>query len=223
MKHITARILTAMCAITLASGPAMGENIAKFAPVPIPAGTVINNPNSSPGAGTLDGFHSYDLILNTDDDWGAAALLITLSSGQFYQEGEGFGANGVTLGQPDPAGFGVLPSSEFDTYIFDPHGGAGYGGPALDLGGDVLQFDTNEIDISWYSNGTDVADIGRFSIGRFTWSGDTNGTIAFYGVTADYQNNISAEFNIINGVIPEPASLSLLCVGGLGLLRRRRG
>jgi hypothetical protein len=225
MRNITARIITVMFAISLTAAPTIAANSVSLVEVPIPAGTAINNPASSPSSGTLDGFRSYDLIATTDADWTTAAVLLTLSSGMIFQEGEGFGSNGVTLGQPSPAGFATLPSSEFDTYIYDPHGGAGFGGHAVDLGGDALQFDSAELDASWFSPGPDTADIGTFGIARFTWSGDTNGSLALGFTIAGVPGVLIGNYQIVNGSIlaPEPASLTLLSLGGLMMLRRHRG
>ncbi len=114
----------------------------------------------------LTGYVTYDLQVTTDTDWTAAAMLVELSEGEIYQEPEGWGHNGSTLGPPDPAGFGMFPSSEFDTY-FDGNGRtvtfAGAGG---DVGGDVLQYDTVELDASWYNNAG--GDTGTITIGRLT-------------------------------------------------------
>jgi hypothetical protein len=217
-----AKFVLPVIAVGFAASSAMA-NSAAWVNVPIPGGTAINNPGSSPGAGNLDGFTSQDLTLTTTADWTATALLITLSSGQLFQEGEGFGANGITLGQPAPAGFVPLPSSEFDSYIFDPHGGAAIAGAAGDVGGDVQQFDTAEVDISWNSAGADAADTGTFAISRITLSNDANGTAALAFTVAGVGSAIVQNFVIVNGaIVPEPASLALMGLGGIAALRRRR-
>ena len=183
-----------------------------------PLGAVpINNPNSVPGTGTLEGWVVNDLVLTTTADWTAAAMLIELDTGSIFQEGEGFGANGITLGEPNPAGLLDLPSSEFATYIFDPHGGAAIAGAAGDVGGDAQQFDTAELDISWNSAGADTADIGTFSIARVTLSPDAFGTARVAFTVAGVEGVIRADIPII----PEPASGALLGLAGLAVLRRR--
>ncbi len=122
----------------------------------------------------LTGFTTSDLEVTTTSDWTGAVLLLTLTQGTIYQEPEGFGLNGSTLGPPNPAGFGAFPSSEFDTSIGGDVNSPSIAGAAGDVGGDTPQFDTSELDISWYNNVTN--DIGTFDIARITLSDDAVGT-----------------------------------------------
>lgn len=167
-----------------------------IAPVPIPAGV----PITDGGGATLDGYVSHDIIVNTTTDWIATALLIQLDSGSIYQEKEGVGYNGITLGQPDPALFGLFPSSEFDSYVFDPHGAAAFTGAAGDVGGNSKQFDSNRIDVTWNSAGSDRLDIGPSHVSRITLSGDAQGTWSMAYVEAFNPNALRLyQQPIING------------------------
>ncbi len=208
---------------------------ASFANIAVPAGVNIVDgftlPFGPPGAviGNLDGFVANDLTVTTTTDWTAAAMVIDLSSGSIWNEPDDAGAivyNGTTLGPNNAAFYPALPSSEFDTHTDSNGDGdtttaiAGAGG---DAGGVLQQFDTARIDFSWNSLGGDTNDIGANALGRYTLSGDANGTLTLAVTEAGSANAFLFNFPIVAGVVaPEPASLALMGLGGLAALRRRR-
>ncbi len=231
MKHIpTLSTLACVLGLFLTVHPA-SANTASWSSSSVPLGTNIVDgitfPFVPPGPviGNLDGFIVNDLIMNTTIDWTATFLQVNLTSGSIFQEKEGFGQNGVTLGQTDPNGFSFLPSSEFDSYIFDPHGGAQIQSACAAIGPcPHTQFDTSTIDISWNSAGADTSDLGIFSIARVTLSPDANGTAFVASLVSGAASRVETDFLIQNGHIvpvPEPASVLLLGLSGLGLMRRR--
>ncbi len=155
----------------------------------------------------LTGYATSDLQITTPDlDWTGAALLLELTAGSIYQEPEGWGQNGSTLGAPDPAGFGVFPSSEFDTY-FDGNGHTiTFAGGAGDVGGDTLQYDTAQLDAAWYGMATN--DTGTFNIARITLSDNATGSWSLALTDEDFKTG-QYEFGgtIENGeVISQAAS-----------------
>ena len=199
-------VLPAIAAGFMASS-AMGA-VSAVAPVTV---------DNSSGGAPLVGFITNDLTINVDSDWTAAALLTSLSSGSIYQD-----AFGGDVDPPSAAIIGLVPSAEWDTYVTNPGGGASAAGAAGDVGGDVQEVSTTELDISWNSPGADTDDIGVISIARITLSDDANGSLTYAITVAGDAGKTTITLPIVNGVItPEPASLALLGLGGLAVLRRR--
>ncbi len=119
----------------------------------------------------LNGYRTFDLEITTGNDWTSTALLIELTGGSFYQDPYGSDL------EPPSGLFGTYPKLEFDTYVTTYGNSASIAGGAGDVGGDGLQFDTQEIDISWFDIPRN--DVGTFSIGRFTLTDDAAGSFKF--------------------------------------------
>ncbi len=184
--------------------------------VPIPVGTDIVDgfiifPVNTAGAvlGDLDDYVCQDLIVDTAVDWTAAAILIELTAGSIYQETkgsvevpEGFKFyNGQTSKPPSAAFFSVLPSSEYDTYVHGNGDSVTVQGAGGDVGGDTIQFDDAEIDVTWTSATSSTNDIGENSIGRFTFSNNATGTFKLKVTQADDHNGYEVTGTISSGVM----------------------
>lgn len=139
-------------AILLVAGSASGSVSLSLAPVD----------NSS----ALSGYVTQDLLISTDSDWTAAALVMELSNGSIYQDPAWSSPT-----EPSPSWFPFVPTLEFDTYVHS-HGGSAVGG-AGDVGGGAQTFDGNRLDVSWSNFGK--TDLGQFPIGRFTLSDQAAG------------------------------------------------
>ncbi len=195
---------TAILSLALTAQASATISLPTIAQVPIPAGTLITDG----GGATLDNFVSQDLFVNTTNDWTTAVLLIQLDSGSIFQEPEGALGNGLTIGPTDPAGFGSLPSSQFDTYLhsetidtpFGPRIVINLTGSAGDLvAGSLQSFDTQSINMTWDSSGTEKSDIGEMNLGRFTLSDDATGTWSL-AVTEAFNPHVRFVNNpIVNG------------------------
>jgi len=169
----------------------------------------------------LTGWVSQDVVFTTDTDWISSQMLITLTEGTVYQDDMG----GIT--SPNPAWFTLAPTLEFDTYVSngvvgDPLSAEG---GAVNLGGDAtLSFDEVGLNVNWFT--TSDADTGALALARVTMSDTAQGE---WQVWMSAVNEQGDDFLVITGgpvengvMVPEPATLSVLALGGLALIRRKK-
>jgi FG-GAP-like repeat len=124
----------------------------------------------------LTGYNTYDLQVTATADWTVGALLLTVTQGTIYQDAFG-GPNPQTIVYP-----GATPAVAFDTGVGGDAPSISIVGGAGDLGGDNLQFDETELDVSWFNSRT--TDTGTFSIARITLSDDAVGTWSYTALSA---------------------------------------
>ena len=143
------------------------------------------------------------------DDWTGAVLRGDLTSGTAYQNVSGGDS------APSSAFIGFVPELEFDTYVgIIDDSTAGIAGGAGDLGGGPLSLDEPQISVTWFNTRTN--DTGPIQIGNITLSDDAAGTWELIVSFAGGQVRSSGIFEV-----PEPATLSLMGLGGLAVMRRR--
>jgi len=99
-------------------------------------------------------------------------------------------------------------------------------GGAIDIPGGSPQtiFNTQNLNIAWIPPFGNTTGPGTFQVARVTLKNTADGTWKFLGYGTDGANPELFEGPIVDGVpLPEPATLGLLLLGSLTLLRRRSG
>ena len=155
---------------------------------------------------------SWDVLVTSDDDIvGFNITAIIPDGGGLYQHPQGLAGD---LGAPDPFYFQFVPALEFDSYVVMP-------GAINPLEGD----DLGDLPMA-YGDLTEEGDPEHgaqtdFQMARLTLlSPSGTGWLHLTSI----ENDGSPEGELVDHVIelPEPATMSLLALGGLAALRRRR-
>ena len=171
-------------------------------------------------------YNVYDLVVtvtgtyedvNGDtqtSDWTSAVMDIDLTTGSFYQDAMGSNT------EPPAAWIAMVPSLEWDTYAAVP---AGDPSVASFAGTPVL--DATNYDASWFDSADDGT--GTFTVARLTVTTDADSNGDFTGTVYD-RSTAGTGVDIVGwsvdggNFIPEPATMGLLAMGSLALIRRRR-
>ncbi len=157
----------------------------------------------------VPGFVANAINWDGPSEWTSAGIVVDLTAGSVYNN-----TNGGD-GPPSTAFIGFVPALAFDTHVgIIDDGSAGIAGGAGDIGGGPQSADAPQISLSWFNTAT--GDTGGQQIGMITLSEDAAGTWTYVS------QGVATSGVVVNGaLVPEPASLALLGLGGLAALRRR--
>ncbi len=198
--------------------------IVKFVLPVIAAGLIASPAMAATTAWSIDGTNTIaGTVANAltadgeGDDWTGAVLKIDLTAGSIYNDGA-FDADGT-----QSALWGFVPALVWDSAVgIAGDGSAGIAGGAGDLGGGPQNLGGTGVDaasITWFNTATN--DTAAVQIGNITLSADAVGTWSLIGAFAAGQ--VQSSGIVENGaLVPEPASLALMGLGGIAALRRRR-
>lgn len=172
------------------------------------------------------GYHTWDMVVTVsatpnkaNNDWSNAHFELTTSAGSILQVDNGFDLPGEVARQNFWA---VVENLQWDTAaVGAPKSGGNYiiPWPADKYGTpDVVTgavCNTSTINIDWFDYAEEGP--GTYHIFRLTVSDDWQGN--YSGFLCDTANpGVGANFQMV----PEPVTMGLLAIGGLGMLLRRR-
>jgi len=170
---------------------------------------------------TIPDIVSHKLIADGEgDDWTGAVLRVDLTDGSVYNTP---GTDPGNLGPGPRPWLGWPPwPPEGDSYVgILSDGSAGIAGGAGDLGcvGQSMSgTGACAVSVTWFN--TAVGDTSPVQIGNISLTDDAAGTWEMFTSFANGQVRTSGP--VINGVmVPEPASMVLLGISGLMLIRMR--
>ena len=152
-------------------------------------------------------------------DWLSGQIVVQPTDGDVYQDAMG------SEQSPAPAWVSMVPSLGFDSYISNgaPGEACSVVDP-VDLTSDDKVWDNVEAKMGWYTSDTD--DIGNLKLAQITLDNTCQGgwkirVTAYPPETGPMIQEL--DLLIEDGhLLPEPATMGLLAIGGLGMLIRRK-